>query len=380
MNKGFDACNWRSERTLVACTDNQNMPELLKCSLGGVSICVSAPGELHEDLSAFQRRMAAFKEDMPIDLSMAILKSRPKEKYRGSEGEKGLTNNFILDIVQNETLIKKRELLLKATQHLKLLLLDPAMHDPLKLLVSHNGKLSFVPLEAGFLFVNLSIGEALLLLDEEWRMNGSCTNDSWGAFANITAINAVMALLAIYLAERGDGLITHGTGVSLQNRGYLFLAPSGGGKTALSMHSPAGSVLADDGIIIRESKNDYRLYPTPLRQRPGGEIKEWAWQQAPVTLQAVFILDKGSQTRIKSIPRPQAIGFLVNALTHFFLWMKPGQATRVFDFWRRLGTIIPIAGLEWRLKSEFWPAIDDFIIKGKKYESSKKIPKLAGRI
>ena len=364
----------------MGCTDNQNMQELLKCSLGGVSMYVSAPGELHEDLSAFQRRMAAFKEDMPIDLSMAILKSRPKKKYQGSESEKGLTNNYILDIVQNETLIKKRELLLKATQHLKLLLLDSAMHDPLKLLISHNGKLSFIPLEAGFLFVNLSIGEALLLLDEEWRMNGSFATASWGPAANITAINAVMALLAIYLAERGDGLITHGTGVSLQDMGYLFVAPSGGGKTALSMHSPAGSVLADDGIIIRKSKNDYRLYPTPLRQRPGGEIKDWAWQQAPVTLQAVFILDKGSQTRIKSIPRPQTIGFLVNALTHFFVWMKPGQATRVFDFWRRLSTKIPIAGLEWCLKSEFWPAIDDFIIKGKKYESSKKIPKLAGRI
>jgi len=353
------------------------MQKLLTCFLGGVCVEVSVPEEFHDGLVPFQRRMNPFKGDAPIDLRMFILTPKTQTNPRNSDDKKAQTNNYVLNMVQKRAITKSNELLKEITQHLKPLLSDPAIHDVLKRFVCNNGQFSVTPFEAGFMFANLSIGEAVLLLDKKWFAKSSFVTASWWPVVNITAVNAVMALLAICLAEHGDGIIVHGTGVSFQGKGYLFLAPSGGGKTTISIHSPAGSVLADDGIIIRKTRNLYHLYPTPFRQRPGGKIKMWVWRQIPVVLQAVFILDKGPQTRIKPISRPKVMGFLVNGLTHFFKWMQPTQATQTFDFWLRLSKTIPIAGLEWRIKSDFWPAIHKFIIKGNDYEIQEEIPYLA---
>jgi len=363
--------------TLADSKDYKIGERLLCCCLGGVTLGISAPLALHNDLITLKNRMAGFCSGGSLNLRLNILMPTQSAKKHGKSHAKDLLRNFILKTVQREPSTFKREQFLKAASRLELLMSDPAIGDQAKQLFLWDDKVSFVPLMSGFLLVANGCKEALLLLDKEWHVNCSDMSSSWWPLANITAINAVMAFLAICLAERGDGLIVHGTGLNSQGEGYLFLASSGGGKTALSMQSPPGAVLADDGIIIRESGKDYQIYPTPFRQRPGGETVRWAWHQSAETLRAMFILDKGTATRLRPISRPQALGVLTNAFTHFYMWMKPQQAVKVFDFWRRLSTTIPIAGLEWRLGSDSWPEIYNLLTHGNKNETKKRVPTMA---
>jgi hypothetical protein len=132
----------------------------------------------------------------------------------------------------------------------------------------------------------------------------------------------------------------------------------------LSTQSFAGAVLADDGIIIRKHGNHYKLYPTPFRQRPGGDINKWRWCESPVHLKAVFILEKGMTTRVVPIPRSYALGLLINAFTHFFMYMSPVHKVKVFDFWHELGLNLPISCLKWRKGTDYLPIILNLFYEG----------------
>ena len=362
------------------CKEDHNMQELIRCCLGGVTIEVMAPKELHEDLSVFYRRTTDFLTNKPVDLRMCILKPKLLTPNNDYSHRDEFAKPFILNRVQIGTIKEKQERLFKAEQHLNRLLSDPVAYTRFQALAPFDGKLTFVPLTLGFLCANLEIGNALLLLQEEWHTQGIYLAFSRLTHASMTAVNALMAYLAVYMAQRGDGVVAHGAGINFQGNGYLFLAPSGGGKTTLSMCSPPGSVLADDGIIIRESDDGYQLYPTPFRQSMVRKVVQRKWHRSAVKLQAAFMLEKSSLTCIKSAARFQTIGRLITAMTHFFMWMHPRQATQVFDFWRRLSIAVPMADLEWQLRSEFWTPIDNFLNKRIEHETQKEASKLAGNI
>ena len=230
--------------------------------------------------------------------------------------------------------------------------------------------MSTIPLSEGVLLADMKRGEAFLFL------YGPQGDDpfAWWLRANRTALNGVMAFLALYLAER-RGVLAHGVGITRKGEGYLFLAPSKGGKTTLSSQSPPRAVLADDGVVLRETPAGVYLHPTPFRQRPGGRIERWEWRKAPVRLKALFILEPGVEARVVSIPRPEVVGLLTGSLTHFYLWMDPGRSLGIFDFWRRITKALPAARLAWNPERAFWPAVHHFLDRGEKdhvFEQEKR--------
>jgi hypothetical protein len=360
------------------CRDYNLGEEFLRCCVGGVTLGISAPLALQHNLASLQNRLADFRSEGSLSLRLNIQIAGPSAKKYGNSKTKDLLQNSIIKLAQKAPLASKRKLFQETGSYLDVLLSDPVVEDWLKQVFLRGDNVTFIPLMSGFLLVTMNSREALLLLDKKWQAGSSDRYPSWWPLANITAVNAVMAFLAIYLAERGDGCVVHGTGLSCQGHGYLFLAPSGGGKTSLSMQSPPHAVLADDGIILRKSEQQYRIYPTPFRQRPGGETRQWAWHKSAKTLRALFILDKGDVTRLNPLCRAKALGSLINGFTHYYMWMKPQQTVKVFDFWRRLSTMIPIAGLKWRLGSDFWPEIHHFLKHENKNETKKRVPALAG--
>jgi hypothetical protein len=354
----------RNKRASLSCKeDDHKIEELLRCRLGNVSIGVFAPLELHKDLSMFCRQMKDFLTNEPVSLRLYILRPKIQRPNNSPKDRDESTKPFSLNRVQDDSKKAKQQCLMDAKQHFNRLLSDPLAYDCYQGLAPDDVNVSFIPMTAAFLCANPVIGEALLLLQKEWHTQSICRSFSLAAHASMTAVNAIMAYLAVYMAQQGDGVVAHGVGVNFQDKGYLFLAPSEGGKTTLAMHSKPGSVLADDGIIIREHGDGYRLYPTPMRQKRVLKMVQQNWHSSPVMLKAVFLLKKSSQTCIASADRAQTFGRLINAMTHFFMWMQPQQATQVFDFWHRLSLTVPMAEFEWRLKSEIWTLIDNFLQK-----------------
>ena len=340
------------------------LEEFAQCCIGGVSIGISAPLDIHKELGIIKARIKDFSSNGPADLKLNILKPDKSISGKKNKTDSNLVNSSLSKAVQTAYLKNKQTQSTEAMEHIKLLLSDPAANCLMKELFIRDDNISFVPLDSGFLFIPHHKNNALLLLDEGFPFKRKGVPDSlYTVMINFTVINAIIVFISMYLALRG-GLFVHGTGVNYNGYGCLFLAPSGGGKTTLSTQSFAGAVLADDGIIIRKHGDHYRLYPTPFRQRPGGDIHKWQWCESPVQLKAIFILEKGMTTRVVPIPRFHALGLLMNAFTHFFMYMPPVYKVKVFDFWHELSLNLPISCLKWRKGTDFLPIITNLFNEG----------------
>ena len=340
------------------------LEEFAQCCIGDVSIGISAPFEIHKELGIVKARIKDFSSNGPADLKLNILKPDKDINDKKNNTDSNLVNSFLSKVVQTALLKDKQTQLTERLEHIESLLSEPAANCLMKELLIRDDNISFVPLDSGLLFIRHHSSDALLLLDEGLPFKRKGVSDCHCTLMmNFTVMNAIVVLLSMCLALRG-GLFVHGTGVNYNGYGYLFLAPSGGGKTTLSTQSIAGAVLADDGIIIRKHGDHYRLYPTPFRQRPGGDIHKWQWCESPVQLKAIFILEKGMTTRVVPIPRFHALGLLMNAFTHFFMYMPPVYKVKVFDFWHELSLNLPISCLKWRKGTDYLPIIINLFNEG----------------
>ncbi len=73
-------------------------------------------------------------------------------------------------------------------------------------------------------------------------------------------------ILVVNFLSKGNGMLVHACAVEYRGQGWLFLGTSGAGKSTLSnlwKEEPGVTLLSDDRIIIRETKDGYRIYGTP---------------------------------------------------------------------------------------------------------------------
>jgi hypothetical protein len=130
------------------------------------------------------------------------------------------------------------------------------------------------------------------------------------------------------------------------------------------MHSAPGSVLADDGIVVRRSRQGYQIHATPLRQRPGGGTKAWEWHQEAAPLLGAFLIRQSRETSAIPDARYRLVGELLGACSHFSLWMDRAAMASLFDFWAQISLELPMGRLVWRPGTDFWTKVDHFLKKG----------------
>lgn len=340
-------------------TPAENTPrEFLRCRIAGVTLSLKAHPTLADRLGSLRTRMADFLSSRPVDLHLSIFLSPDTGKQEPGFHERPFSASELLGSLPARA--RSNDLAARMVKGMEDRRGDPVPEPWRDRISSPGSRVSAIPLSEGVLWADMKGGEALLLL---FAPLGAAAPFSWVMSAGRTVLNATMAFLALYLAER-KGVLAHGVGVSHEGEGYLFLAPSGGGKTTLSIHCPPGAVLADDGVILKESSGTFRLYATPFRQRPGGRVEQWKWRNEPVPLKALFVLDRAADPLVIPMPRPELMGLLIGSLTHFYLWMDRPRSQAVFDFWRRLTRALPAGRLSWKPGRDFWPAILNFLEQG----------------
>lgn len=128
-------------------------------------------------------------------------------------------------------------------------------------------------------------------------------------------------------AVSGRGAVLHAAAVSIEGKGLLLMAPSGGGKsTAAAILGAAGMpVLGDDSVVVsRGTDGIWRLMP----------CASWTWaigqRPAPVPLEWAVFLEKG---------RPEKL-----------IPVRPAYAA-----WRLLTTNRPMAYLDMPLEERVSP-------------------------
>ena len=100
-------------------------------------------------------------------------------------------------------------------------------------------------------------------------------------------------LFARLLAER-KGIILHGSGIILKERGFLFVGHSDAGKTTVvKLFKHQARILNDDRMIVRKEDGSFYLYGTPWH----GEISLVAPDRVP--LKAILFLNQADENRIE---------------------------------------------------------------------------------
>lgn len=113
-----------------------------------------------------------------------------------------------------------------------------------------------------------------------------------GNNTSLTLFSSDQHLLSRLLAFR-QGCIFHSTGISMDNKGYLFIGHSTYGKTTIAkIMSEKSTILCDERNIIRKKDRHYHLYGTWHHS----DLKTVSPVSVP--LKAIFFLNKSDKNQI----------------------------------------------------------------------------------
>ena len=161
-------------------------------------------------------------------------------------------------------------------------------------------------------------------------------------------------LRAVYalLAHSAGGVLLHAAGIARDGGVYLFLGPSGVGKTTLCRVSqPLATVLNDDLILLLPRGGTWQAYGTPFwnptQVRPHPE-------SAP--LRATFKLVKSKQVAVRPMGAGQALATLAAGAP--IITEDPTRAPRLLDTLAAVQQAAPMRELHFRPDASFWAVIE----------------------
>ncbi|MFC1804882.1 hypothetical protein ACFLZ3_03545 [Candidatus Omnitrophota bacterium] len=102
---------------------------------------------------------------------------------------------------------------------------------------------------------------------------------------------------------KNDGLILHACAVFDSRKAYLFIAPSGGGKSTIAgLALKEGlKVLNYDRIILRRQKRSFKIYANPWH----GEVKSVS--NRSYAIREIFFLEKSASHKITPVSKTEAL-------------------------------------------------------------------------
>jgi hypothetical protein len=116
-------------------------------------------------------------------------------------------------------------------------------------------------------------------------------------------------LLLQYIAHYNNGFLIHASTVSFKNKGYLFSAVSGTGKSTMAnlWQKKGATIINDDRLIILPGDDGYYAHNTPM---PYYQDKPKA-----VKLHQLFLINQSPNNYFKKLPVLKgALGLLTNCM------------------------------------------------------------------
>jgi len=107
------------------------------------------------------------------------------------------------------------------------------------------------------------------------------------------------------LAEEFGFLLIHAAGISYRKKGFIFPAPSGGGKTTISkLAKQKAVIISDDAVVIKRVKSGYLIYGFPYTMPRLRRVKHY---EKGVRLRKIYFIMKAKVTTIRPINRTKAL-------------------------------------------------------------------------
>lgn len=117
--------------------------------------------------------------------------------------------------------------------------------------------------------------------------------------------------LSLLLLTEFDGMLFHGVALGYQGKGYLFIAPSGVGKTTHAklweQHIPGARILNGDKPFVRCTGGEITLWGSPWQG------KENYGENAALPLAGIFLLSRGEENRVETLQPHGALSKMMAA-------------------------------------------------------------------
>lgn len=137
---------------------------------------------------------------------------------------------------------------------------------------------------------------------------------------NISIIETTPFLMCyMMILARHNGIILHSSGLSINEKGFIFCGKSGSGKTTISnlfIKSNYATLLTDEALILRKNGDSFIMYGSPWKGS-GDNI----YSNTSSTLNHIYFIFHGKQNRCDNINKREAISALVKQAFPFF-WDK----------------------------------------------------------
>jgi len=149
-------------------------------------------------------------------------------------------------------------------------------------------------------------------------------------------LQPILQLLTANLLPRHQGIMVHASGFVAQGEGFIFVGPSGAGKTTLAdlWHGRRGvTVLNDERLIIRKKGGAFWLYGTPWNTVFSG------CSSASAPLKKIFFISHAKKNVIEKAIAPQAFYALFSQL--FLQYWNPEAVTSAFKSCESLLETVP---------------------------------------
>jgi hypothetical protein len=155
----------------------------------------------------------------------------------------------------------------------------------------------------------------------------------------------------------GRGMLLHAAAVVKDKAAYLFLGPSGGGKSTAASLSAKYKVIGDDVVAIKRSGASYSVFPTPWKQAAFTKGAE----RANAEVKALFFIRKSSRVSFKLIPPEEALKRMLYSHIHFLVLTRRPLLDDIFATASGFVKTIPAYDMEFTRDGDFWPELEEAV-------------------
>ena len=191
---------------------------------------------------------------------------------------------------------------------------------------------------------------AMTILDFSTQRGDMFFNPDFGIQLRQHGIGPVM--LALYMPHF-SAMLVHASAIVRNGKAAVFLAPDEGGKTTAVRLSPAGTILGDDQVLVRQTHDGFQVSGTPWGLYFNSKL------QAP--LSGLFLLEKSEHFALNPLQPGELSRYLWAEHKNQLTILPPPLQTKASEITVAISNSAPTWKLSFSKNAIDWEAIDKII-------------------
>lgn len=147
------------------------------------------------------------------------------------------------------------------------------------------------------------------------------------------------------------GIVLHGAGILKGEEVYIFIGPSGAGKTTVTNLSSDSIILSDDLVMIKKVDGKFSVFPTPA----WGDKQRGHRENRPYGINSIFKLIKDKSVHLERFSPARS---LANMFTIPHIPTEFIPYDELMTSFLELVSAVPYYGLHFLPEPSFWTCID----------------------